>query len=85
MENYIRRINKIIAASIGEDDTKINPDMKLIEDLELDSLEIYDLISTLEDEFDVIIPTESANKIVTVEDIYTSMLSIFGTDRTISA
>jgi acyl carrier protein len=85
MENFISRINKLIADTISEEESKINPKMNLVEDLKLDSLEIYDLITALEDEFDVIIPNESANKIVTIEDIYTNMLSVFQAHSKVSA
>ncbi|MCD8147170.1 MAG: acyl carrier protein [Clostridiales bacterium] len=55
--------------------TEITPESKLLEDLGMSSLAILALISDLEEEFDVRIPTRKLSKIVTVGDLQQFILS----------
>ncbi len=63
------KIKSIIAdkLSIGEDE--ITMESSFIEDLNADSLDIVELIMALEDELDMEIPDEDAEKFTTVEDV----------------
>jgi len=49
--------------------TEINEDTRLIEDLGADSLDLVDLVMALEEEFDIEIPDEDAEKIFTVREV----------------
>lgn len=62
------RLQKIIAdvLNISEDD--ITPESKFVDDLGADSLDIFDIILSLEEEFGIEIDTDAAEEIVTVED-----------------
>lgn len=48
----------------------IKPEFKLVEDLQLNSLKMMELVAIIEDEFDLFIPINKAIKIKTVADLY---------------
>ncbi|KYO66779.1 MULTISPECIES: acyl carrier protein [Thermovenabulum] len=63
------RVKKIIADQLGMDEDDITPDASFIDDLGADSLDIVELIMAFEEEFDLEIPDEDAEKIKTVQDV----------------
>jgi acyl carrier protein len=69
MSNMFEKIRKRIAdqLSIGEDEIRM--DSSFADDLGADSLDIVELIMALEEEFDMEIPDEDAEKISTVGDV----------------
>ncbi len=62
------KIKTVIAEQLGVDESKITPDASFADDLGADSLDVVDLIMGLEQEFDMEIPDEDAEGIVTVGD-----------------
>lgn len=64
----IDRIKKIIVDQLGVDENKITEDSSFIDDLGADSLDIVELIMAFEEEFDIEIPDEDAEKMKTVGD-----------------
>ena len=62
-------ICKFIANTLGIDINKIEMDTHLINDLDLDSFTLVNLIGDLEDEFDVFFTESEINSIQTVGDI----------------
>lgn len=64
----IDRIKKIIVDQLGIEEEKITIDSSFIDDLGADSLDIVELIMAFEEEFDIEIPDEDAEKIKTVGD-----------------
>ncbi|MCT4606377.1 MAG: acyl carrier protein [Marinisporobacter sp.] len=64
------KIVKIIADQLGLDDTDhIKAETSLIGDLEADSLDAVEIMMALEDEFDIEIPDEDAEKFKNIGDI----------------
>ncbi len=65
------QIAKIIPVIIESTETEfeVTPESRLLEDLELSSLEVYVLLSDLEAEFDVVIPVEELMGIETVGEL----------------
>ena len=63
------KVKSIIAEQLDMDENKITPDTKLIEDLGADSLELFELVLTLEEEYDLEIPAEELETIETVGDV----------------
>jgi len=63
------KVRKIIAEQLGIDEEEITLESSFIDDLGADSLDIVELIMALEEEFDLEIPDEDAEKIVTVGDV----------------
>lgn len=63
-----QRLRKIIAEQLSVDEEDVVPDASFIEDLNADSLDLVELIMTLEEEFNIKISDEDAEKIQTVQD-----------------
>ena len=69
MSDVAEKVKKIIAEHLGIDDMdKITNDAKFIDDLGADSLDTVELVMAFEEAFDVEIPDEKAEKILTVGD-----------------
>ena len=62
------RLKKIVAEQLGVDESKIVPKARFTDDLNADSLDLVEMIMSLEEEFGVEIPDEDAEKILTVGD-----------------
>ena len=62
------KLKKIIAEVLNVDEEEIRADTTFVDDLGADSLDIFQIIMGLEEEFDIEIPNEEAEKIVTVGD-----------------
>ena len=63
------KVKTIIANELGVDENKITPQARLTEDLGADSLDAVELIMAIEDEFEIEVNDEAAQKIHTVQDI----------------
>lgn len=62
------RVRAIIVERLGVDEDKITPEAEFIGDLNADSLDLVEVIMALEQEFDIEIKDEDAEKIKTVGD-----------------
>ena len=60
------RLTGVLVSELGLDASKINDEAHFEEDLDVDSLGVVELLMALEDEFDVKIPDEEAESIMTV-------------------
>jgi acyl carrier protein len=69
MDVSFDRIKEIIVDQMGVDPDKVTEDASFIEDLGADSLDIVELIMTFEEEFDMEMSDEDAEKITTVGDV----------------
>ena len=65
----IDRIKDIIIEQLGLEDVEISASTNLMKDLEADSLDAVEIIMAIEDEYDIEIPDEDAEKIQTVGDL----------------
>ena len=68
MENIEQRVKKIVAEQLGVNEADIKNESAFVEDLGADSLDTVELVMALEEHFDIQIPDEDAEKIVTVGD-----------------
>ena len=60
------RVKQIIVEQLGVDEEQVTLDASFVDDLGADSLDIVELVMTLEEEFDLEIPDEDAENITTV-------------------
>ncbi|MCB9027042.1 MAG: acyl carrier protein [Bdellovibrionaceae bacterium] len=64
------RVQKIIEEQLGVDSERVKPEASFIDDLGADSLDIVELVMAMEEAFDLEIPDEEAEKLKTVQDVY---------------
>jgi acyl carrier protein len=60
------RVIDIVAEQLGVDKEKVTPETSFVNDLGADSLDTVELVMELEEEFDITIPDDAAEKIQTV-------------------
>jgi acyl carrier protein len=68
VEHIAQRLKEIIAEQLGISEDEITPEASFVDDLGADSLDLVELIMALEEEFDMEISDEEAEKIQTVQD-----------------
>ena len=68
-KNVEERVKNIIVEQLGVEPEQVKPEAQFVNDLGADSLDTVELIMALEEEFDIEIPDEDAQKIKTVKDV----------------
>ena len=68
MSDVADKIKQIVVEHLGVDEAKVTPEASFIDDLGADSLDTVELVMAFEEEFDVEIPEDAAEKIATVKD-----------------
>lgn len=68
LANTFERVKSIIVDQLDVDESEVTMEASFTDDLEADSLDVVELVMELEDEFDMEIADEEAEKIVTVGD-----------------
>ena len=63
------KIRSIIVEQLSVDESMVTMDTNLMKDLEADSLDAVEIIMAIEDEFEIKIPDEEAEKFLTIRDI----------------
>ncbi|MBI1921103.1 MAG: acyl carrier protein [Geobacter sp.] len=68
MSSIDKRVKEIIAEQLGVDEGQVTNDASFMDDLGADSLDTVELVMALEEEFDIEIPDDDAEKIQSVQD-----------------
>ena len=68
MSSVQERVKKIIVEQLGVVDDQVTSEASFVDDLGADSLDTVELVMALEEEFDVEIPDDDAEKITTVKE-----------------
>ncbi|MFL2988749.1 MAG: acyl carrier protein [Candidatus Neomarinimicrobiota bacterium] len=66
MDNILDKVNEIVVDKLGVESSKVSLEAKFIDDLGADSLDTVELIMQFEEEFEIEIPDEDAEKIMSV-------------------
>ncbi|WP_078554738.1 acyl carrier protein [Bacillus alkalicellulosilyticus] len=69
MAETLTRVTKIIVDRLGVEEAEVKLESSFKDDLGADSLDVVELVMELEDEFDLEISDEDAEKISTVQDV----------------
>lgn len=67
MSDIEQRVKKIVAEQLGVAEADIKNESSFVDDLGADSLDTVELVMALEDEFEIEIPDEQAEKITSVQ------------------
>ena len=65
----LEKMKEIIAEQLNVDESEVELSSNFKEDLGADSLDLFELVMALEEEYDVEIPSEELESIATVEDV----------------
>ena len=65
----LEKMKEIIADQLGVSEDEVTLEASFKEDLDADSLDLFELVMALEEEYDMEIPDEDAEKIQTVQDV----------------
>ncbi len=68
-QEIFEKVKGIVVDQLGVDENLVKEDATFIDDLSADSLDIVELVMSLEEEFELEIPDTEAEKIVTVGDV----------------
>ncbi|MDR1730707.1 MAG: acyl carrier protein [Synergistaceae bacterium] len=80
-EDVLPRLKEIIVDRLDVEEDQIVPEASFVEDLGADSLDIVELIMGIEEEFDIEIPDEDAEKLTSVGEAMNYTLSKIGLDE----
>jgi len=67
-QEIVAKVKRMIATQLGKAENEVTPESSFIEDLGADSLDLVELIMSMEDEFGLEISDEDAEGILTVQD-----------------
>jgi len=62
------KVKEIVVEELSAEEEKVTPQARFVEDLNADSLDVVELVMRFEEEFEIEIPDEDAEKIRTVGD-----------------
>jgi len=65
------RVKKVVVEQLDVAEDEVTPQASFVDDLGADSLDVVELVMGLEEEFDIEIPDEDAEKITTVQEAVT--------------
>jgi acyl carrier protein len=68
MASIDERVKQIIVEQLGVDESEVTPTAHFVDDLGADSLDIVELVMAFEEAFEIEIPDEDAEKILTVQN-----------------
>ena len=74
----LEKLQKIIAEVLNVDTEEVTPDTTFVDDLGADSLDIFQIVMGIEEEFDIEIPTEEVEQIVSVGDAVEQIKRLVG-------
>ncbi len=67
-QEILAKVKELVANQLGKSQDEVTPDSSFIEDLDADSLDLVELIMSMEDEYGLEISDEDAENITTVKD-----------------
>ena len=69
MSSIEKRVKEIIVEQLGVNENEVTAEAKFVDDLGADSLDLVELVMALEEEYNIEISDEDAEKILTVGDV----------------
>ena len=69
MSTLFDKIKETVVEQLGADADAVKPEASFVDDLGADSLDVVEMVMALEEEFEIEIPDDEAEKLVTVKDV----------------
>ena len=79
-DEVVAKLKSIVADRLDVEEDQVTPEKNFVEDLGADSLDIVELIMGIEEEFDIEIPDEDAEKLTSVGEAMNYTLSKIGVE-----
>ncbi|MBQ7155154.1 MAG: acyl carrier protein [Synergistaceae bacterium] len=79
-EEVVAKLKSIVSDRLDVEEDQVTPEKNFVEDLGADSLDIVELIMGIEEEFDIEIPDEDAEKLTSVGEAMNYTLSKIGVE-----
>ncbi len=80
-EEVVAKLKAIVSDRLDVEEDQVTPEKNFVEDLGADSLDIVELIMGIEEEFDIEIPDEDAEKLTSVGEAMNYTLSKIGVEE----
>ena len=74
----LEKLQKIIAEVLNVQEAEVSMDTTFVDDLGADSLDVFQIVMGIEEEFDIEIPTEEVEQIVSVGDAVEEIKKLIG-------
>ncbi len=66
-----RRLAELVSSQLGVEFDDVVPDARILDDLGADSLDVVELVMALEESFDIVVPDEDVESLLTIGDVAT--------------
>jgi len=67
--NLQERLYALVASQLGMEREELSPEAHILDDLGADSLDVVELVMTLEESFDIVVPDEDVGRLQTLGDV----------------
>ena len=81
----LEKLQKIIAEVLNVDEAEVTMDTTFVDDLGADSLDVFQIMMGIEEEFDIEVPTEDVEQIVSVGDAVEQIKKLVGSGSGMSS
>ncbi len=69
IEGLTERLRDIVSNQLGVEPSEVVPEARILDDLGADSLDVVELVMALEESFDIVVPDEDVENLLTVADV----------------
>ena len=80
-QTLIKEINEVMVDGFELDPSQLKPEAKIVDDLELDSLDAIDMLVYLEDKINIKVDAETFRNVKTLEDVYTVVENVMAQSK----
>ncbi len=70
-DDWKKRLHDLVAQQLGVEQNEISPEARILDDLGADSLDVVELVMSLEEAFDIVVPDEDVEALQTIGDVET--------------
>lgn len=70
------KVQKMLSQQLNIDESKIKPESDIVNDLKADSLDVFQMLMSLEEEFNITVPDDKAQELKKVSDIVSYIESL---------